>query len=73
LNQDGNVDYRASSNNGLLDEVEILYPDKEIPGKKQKYIMSKLSSAEYDANGDGIFDVNYEYHDCQEVKKKSNN
>jgi hypothetical protein len=73
LNQDGVVDYRAFYKNGLLDVNEILDPATKVPRKRQKYVMNKLSSAEYDSNGDGTFDVTYEYDYYEEVKSKSNN
>lgn len=73
LNQDGVVDYRAFYKNGLLDVLEILDPVTTVPRKRQKFIMNKLTSAEYDSNGDGIFDVIYEYDYYEEVNSKSNN
>lgn len=73
LNQDGVVDYRAFHKNGLLDVIEILDPVTKIPRKRQKYVLNKLSSAEFDSNGDGVFDVTYEYDYYEEVKSKSNN
>lgn len=73
MNQDGVVDYRAFYRNGLLDMDEILDPVTKAPRKRQKYVMNKLSSAEYDSNGDGTFDVVYEYDYYEEVKSKSNN
>jgi antitoxin component YwqK of YwqJK toxin-antitoxin module len=73
LNQDGVVDYRAFYKNGLLDVVEIFDPVTNVLRKKQKFVMNKLSSAEYDFNEDGTFDVTYEYDHLEEVKSKSNN
>ena len=71
LNQDGRVDYKAYYQNGLLDVVEILDPVTAAPRKRQKYVMNKLSSTEYDSNGDGIFDMVYEYDYYEEVKSIS--
>ena len=72
LNQDGNVDYRASFKYGDIDEVEILGEGRDTRSKRQKFQMGKLISAELDSNGDGNFDVVYEYDSLEEVKKKSN-
>lgn len=71
LNQDGNVDYRAFFKYGDIDEVEILGEGQDSRSKKQKYQMGKLISAELDSNGDGNFDVVYEYDYFEEVKMKS--
>ena len=67
FNQDGKVDYRAYFKHGVLDEVEILDPETEIPRKKQKFMDQKISSAEYDTDGDGIFDVSYQYDYYEEA------
>lgn len=67
-NQDGVVDYRVFFKNGLTDVVEILDPRTGTPRKRQKYTFEKLSSADYDSNGDGGFDVTYEYDYYEEVK-----
>jgi antitoxin component YwqK of YwqJK toxin-antitoxin module len=72
LNQDGEIDHRSFFKDGVLDEVEIFDPKSKVPRKIQKYVMNKLSSAKYDTNGDGVFDVNYEYDYYEEVKMKSN-
>ena len=71
LNQDGNVDYRASFKYGDIDEVEILGEGQEPRSKRQKFQMGKLISAELDSNGDGNFDVVYEYDYFEEVKTQS--
>jgi hypothetical protein len=67
-NQDGVVDYRVFFRNGLNDVVEILDPQTKVPRKRQKYALEKLSSAQYDSDGDGGFDVTYEYDYYEEVK-----
>jgi hypothetical protein len=71
LNQDGNVDYRASFKYGDIDEVEILGEGQDPRSKRQKFQMGKLISAELDSNGDGNFDVVYEYDYFEEVKTQS--
>lgn len=73
LNRDGKIDYRVTFKNGLVDEIKILDPNSNLPRKMQKYVMNKLVSAKYDSNGDGVFDVNYEYDFFEEVNTKSNN
>jgi hypothetical protein len=67
-NQDGVVDYRVFYKDGLTDVVEIIDPRTKVPRKRQKYAFEKLSSAEYDSDGDGSFDVTYEYDYYEEVK-----
>lgn len=70
LNQDGNIDYRAFFKYGDIEEVEILGEGRDTRSKRQKFQMGKLISAELDSNGDGNFDVVYEYDSLEEVKKK---
>ena len=70
LNKDGKIDYRVFFKNSLIDEIEILDPNSNLPRKLQKYVMNKLVSAKYDSNGDGVFDMNYEYDFYEEVKKE---
>lgn len=72
LNHDGDIDYRGYFENGLVSEIEILGPDSSIPKKKQIYKMNKLVSSEYDSNGDGVYDIIYEYDYYEEIKTKSN-
>jgi hypothetical protein len=71
LNQDGNVDYKASFKYGDIDEVEISGEGGDTRKKRQKFRMGKLISAEFDSNGDGNFDIEYEYDYFEEVKAKS--
>lgn len=71
LNQDGNVDYKASFRYGNIDEVTILGEGRDVRKKRQKFHMGKLISAEYDINGDGSYDIEYEYDYFEEVKRKS--
>jgi hypothetical protein len=71
LNQDGNIDYKAKYRYGNIDEITILGEGQDSRKKRQKFNMGKLLSAEYDANGDGSYDVKYEYDHFEEVKKKS--
>jgi hypothetical protein len=72
LNQDGNIDYKAKYRYGNIDEITILGEGQDFRKKRQKFNMGKLVSAEYDANGDGSYDIKYEYDYFEEVKKKSN-
>lgn len=73
INQDGEIDYRAFFKNGVLDEIEILDSDSNIPRKTQEYVMGKLVSAKFDTDGDGVFDVNYAYDDFEEIKAEKAN
>jgi len=68
LNQDGNTDFRASFKFGNLDEVVITGEGRDSRKKQQKFRMGKLVSAEYDSDGDGGFDTEYEYDYFEEVK-----
>jgi hypothetical protein len=72
LNQDGNIDYKAKYRYGNIDEITILGEGQDFRKKRQKFNMGKLVSVEYDANGDGSYDIKYEYDYFEEVKKKSN-
>ena len=71
LNQDGHIDYLAWFDNGLLSEIIITGPDPDSPRKKQRYQMNKLVGAEYDADGDGVYDVSYEYDFFEEIKDRT--
>jgi hypothetical protein len=70
-NQDGYMDYFAYFSNGLLSTVEIAGPDAYTPRKKQIYKMNKLVGAEFDSNGDGLYDLAYEYDYYEEIKNKT--
>ena len=72
LNQDGNIDYRAQFKHGNIDEIVILGEGQDSRRKRQKFKMGKLVSAEYDSNGDGNYDIEYNYDYFEEVKTKSN-
>ena len=72
LNQDGNVDYRASYKYGNIREVEILGEGPDSRTKKQIFQMGKLISAQFDSDGDGYFDIVYDYDYFEEVKTISN-
>lgn len=72
FDQDGNIDYIASYKYGNLDEVIILGKGRDTRRKSQKYEMQKLISAEFDSNGDGSYDVEYDYDYFEGVAKKSN-
>jgi tetrahydromethanopterin S-methyltransferase subunit G len=71
LDQDGHVDYLVYFNNGLLSEIIITGPDPDSPRKKQRYHMNKLVGADYDADGDGLYDVSYEYDFYEEIKDRT--
>ncbi|MGB5717499.1 MAG: DUF2007 domain-containing protein [Gammaproteobacteria bacterium] len=72
VNQDGNVDYRATYIYGNIDEIEILGEGGDLRKKRQKFRMGKLISAELDSDGDGSYDVEYTYDYFEEVESKSN-
>ena len=71
LNQDGNVDHKASFKYGDIDEFDISGEGGDLRMKRQKFRMGKLISAEFDSDGDGNFDIEYEYDYFEEVKTKS--
>ena len=71
LNQDGNVDHKASFKYGDIYEFDILGEGGDLRTKRQKFQMGKLISAEFDSDGDGNFDIEYEYDYFEEVKTKS--
>ena len=71
VNQDGTIDLVGRYENGNLAEIEITDPITNIPRKKQNYKMNKLVSAEFDSNGDGVYDTEYEYDYFEEIAKKS--
>jgi hypothetical protein len=71
LNQDGNIDYKAQFKHGNIEEIVILGEGQDSRKKRQKFKMGKLVSAEYDSNGDGKYDIEYEYDYFEEVKTKS--
>jgi hypothetical protein len=72
LNQDGNIDHKAQFRYGNIDEIIIFGEGQDFRKKRQKFNMGKLISAEYDTNGDGSYDIEYEYDYFEEVKTKSN-
>ena len=69
-NQDGKIDYSSKYTYGNIDEVMIFGQGRDLRKKRQKYHMGKLQSAEYDTNGDGYYDVEYEYDYFEEIKSK---
>jgi len=71
LNQDGNIDYKAQYKYGNIDEIVIIGEGGDLRKKRQKFHMGKLISAEYDTNGDGSYDIDYEYDYFEEVRLKS--
>ena len=73
LNLDGDIDYRARFKNDVFYEIEILDPVSNYPRKRQIYRMNKLVFAEYDSDGDGVYDITYEYDYYEEIAKKKSN
>jgi hypothetical protein len=73
INQDGKTDLISNFENGMLTEVEISGPEVNSPRKKQIYEMNKLVNAEFDSNGDGEYEISYQYDFYEEIKSKSNN
>jgi hypothetical protein len=71
LNQDGNIDLKAKYVHGNLDELIILGEGQDSRKKRQKFNMGKLVSADYDADGDGNYDISYEYDYFEEAGTKS--
>ncbi|MGD2112883.1 MAG: hypothetical protein PVI50_05820, partial [Gammaproteobacteria bacterium] len=68
LDQDGNTDLRATYTHGVLDEVVILGEGGDRRRKRQKFHLGKRTFAEYDADGDGRFDLKYEYDYFEEIR-----
>jgi len=68
VDQDGVIDHHAYFKYGILDAIEIIGNSSKSPKKRQQYIMGKLVTAEYDSNGDGEYDVSYEYDYYEETK-----
>lgn len=68
INQDGKIDLFAYFENGLLSSVEITGPLLSSPRKMQIYEMNKLVNAEFDSDGDGLYDISYEYDFFEEIK-----
>jgi len=71
LDQDGIVDYRARFRYGILDEVTILGQHGDTRRKRQHFRMGKPVFAEYDSDGDGRFDIRYEYDGFGQVNRRS--
>jgi len=71
LDQDENIDYRALFKYGILDEAVILGEGRDLRKKRKKFRMGKLVSAEYDSDGNGSYDIEYEYGHFEEVEKQS--
>jgi hypothetical protein len=71
LNQDGNPDLRARFRYGNLDEVLITGDGADTRSKRQHFRMGRLVAAEYDADGDGRYDIEYRYDHFGEVQGKS--
>jgi len=61
LNNDGKIDYISTFEYGILKESIIFGKNINSPQKHQIFELHKLISAEFDADGDGIFEKSYEY------------
>jgi hypothetical protein len=68
LDRDGNTDLRATFVHGVLDEVVIFGAGGDRRKKRQTFHMGKRTSAEYDSDGDGRYDLKYEYDDFEEIR-----
>ncbi len=68
LDQDGAIDHHAYFKHGILDTIEIIGNSSKSPKKWQQYKTGKLVSAKYDSNGDGEYDISYEYDYYEETK-----
>ena len=69
--QDGTIDLVGRYEHGNFVESEIIDPVTHVPRIRQLYNMNKLSSAEFDSNGDGQYDLEYEYDFFEQIKKTS--
>lgn len=69
--QDGTIDYVGRYEHGNFVEAEIIDPVTHVPRKRQLYRMDKLLSAEFDSNGDGQYDLEYEYDFFEQIEKTS--
>jgi len=69
-NQKGIVEYRIHYKFGQLDTIEFIDEETGKIRKRQFYGIGKLSSADYDSNGDGHLDTHYEYDKHEEIDKK---
>mgnify|MGYP001071398308 CR=1 FL=1 len=68
FNQNGIVDLRSNYTYGVLENIEFIDEDTGKIRKKQYFKLGKLISADFDSDGDGTFDVHYEY-DRYEVSR----
>lgn len=68
LNQDGSIDLKATYRYGNLDEVLILGNGADRRSKRQVFRMGRLVAADYDSDGDGSFDVHYDYDHFEEIR-----
>lgn len=67
---DGRVDYRMKFTAGVLAEVDIFGSQPRFtPRKRQVYEAGRLVSADFDTDGDGEFDVRYEYDAFEEIRR----
>lgn len=66
LNQDGTADLRVRFRYGNIDEVLILGDGEDRRSKRQQFRMGKLVAADYDSDGDGSYDIHYDYDHFEE-------
>jgi len=72
LDNDGKVDYLAYYKDGVLSRTEIRGKGAISSIKRQTFKMDKLVSSEFDSDGDGVFETQYEYDYFEEPQKISN-
>lgn len=71
-NHDGHIDYYSFYKDGIFYESHILDPDTNKPKKVQNYSMGKLTSAKFDPDGNGIYEITREYDYYEEIKQNPN-
>ena len=67
--QNGIKDFRVNYKYGVIDNIEFIDESTGKIIKRQFYQIGKLISADYDSNGDGKFDIHYEYDKYEENKQ----
>ena len=62
------ADYKIYSKYGVISQVDIYGKNSKQPIKKQYYKLGQLVSADFDSNGDGVYDITYKYDRYEEIK-----
>lgn len=70
-NQNGTIDYRWTYSPGRIEQALLIGEGADTRSKKQYYALGKLIAAEFDSDGDGIYDLRYEYDEFEEIKSRS--